>query len=57
MYNRDELNNNIFLLLLFTAMASSICIKNNIYLIGLTKEALCGTKLPFITDVTAVYLH
>ena len=57
MHNRDECNINIFLLLLFTAMASLTCSKNNLYLICSTKEALCSTKLPFITDVMAVYLH
>jgi len=38
-------------------MASSTRSKNDVFLIGATKEVLCGTKLPSIRDVMAVYLH
>ena len=31
--------------------------KTDVYLLGSTKEALLGTKLPFIGNVLRVYLH
>lgn len=38
-------------------MATVTRSRNDIYLIGSTKEALCGTKLPSIGDVLGLYLH
>ena len=54
-HNRD--GRNKFLLLLFTAKANITWSKNDAFLIGSTKEAFCGTKLPSFRDVMAVYLY